>query len=97
VRLVHRNSFGFSDGHLFIWRQEVKPVIWQPGYISTSTVMEVGVARLHSPEHAGPEQGGRVPLSADLKMGFSGFGQVWISVLLKPIPLAALVLQRFVE
>lgn len=37
--------------------------------------MEVGVARLGAPAHRGPEQGRSCPF-ADLKMGFSGFGQV---------------------
>ena len=38
-------------GHVHIEKKEVKPVIWSPGYVTTSRVLcELG--------HAGSEQGG---------------------------------------
>ena len=33
-------------GHVLIGREEVKPVIWPPSYLTTSSVVVVGVTRL---------------------------------------------------
>lgn len=46
------------SGLVLLGREEVKPVIWAPGYVTTSVVVEVRVAKIHVQEHAGPEQGG---------------------------------------
>lgn len=78
-------------GHVLIGREEVKQVIWSPGYRTTSTVVEVGVAQV-SVGHAGPDQRERVILTtAGLKMRFSGFGHIsQPHSHSRPIPLVAL-------
>lgn len=47
----------------------------------TSVVVEVRFVELHVPDHAGPQQGGSNPYSVSLKMRFSRFGHVSISLL----------------
>lgn len=44
-------------GHILIGREEGKPEMWPTGYVTTSVVVEVGVARICALDHAGPEQG----------------------------------------
>lgn len=56
---LHEEEFQVLAGCVLIGRDEAKPVIWTPGYVTTSMVVEVWVTRIHAlPWHAGPEQGG---------------------------------------
>jgi hypothetical protein len=38
--------------------QALIPVVWPPGYVTTSAVVEVRVLGIHALWHAGTEQGG---------------------------------------
>lgn len=78
-----KEEFQVLAGDVLIGRKEVKPVIWPPAYVITSRVLEVGVARIHSPEHAGLEQDGATLIPAGLKMRCSGFERVLTSLLLQ--------------
>lgn len=44
-------------GYILIGREEVKPTISPPGYVTTSMVVEVEVARVCVLDYGGPEQG----------------------------------------
>jgi hypothetical protein len=58
--LLHEEYFQVLAGHVLIGREEAKPVIWPPGYVTSSRVAEVGAGypyRLHALEHEDPEEG----------------------------------------
>jgi hypothetical protein len=42
----YKEEFQVLAGHVFLRREEVKPVIWPPSYLTTSSVVVVGVTRL---------------------------------------------------
>lgn len=57
---LHEEEFQVIDAHVLLGREEVKPVIWPLGYVTTSRVAEVGVVRLMCTlAHSGPDQGGK--------------------------------------
>lgn len=60
---LHEEEVQVLAGLVLLRREEVKTVIWAPGYMTTSMVEEVRVAKMHILEHAGPEQGWRDPYS----------------------------------
>jgi hypothetical protein len=40
---LHEEEFQVLAGHILMWREEAKPVIWQLGYETTSMIVEVGI------------------------------------------------------
>ena len=42
---LHEEEFQVLAGHVLTGKEEVKPVIWPPGYVTISRVAEVGVLR----------------------------------------------------
>lgn len=53
-----KERFQVLAGHILIGKEEVKSLIWPPGYITTSVVVGVEVAGICAPEDAGLEQEG---------------------------------------
>ena len=43
---LHEEEFQVLAGYVLIGREEVKPIIWPPGYMTISRVAKVGVIRL---------------------------------------------------
>jgi len=43
---LHEEEFQVLAGYVLIGRQEVLPVVWSPGYMTTSRMAEVGILRL---------------------------------------------------
>ena len=76
---LHEEEFQLLGGDGLTGREEVKPVIWPPGYVITSRVAEVcvGLYRLCAPGHADPAKGAGVgqgsPTLANLRTPFSRF------------------------
>lgn len=60
---LHGEEFQVLAGPVLKKREEVKLLIWPPGYVTPSRETSVGVYRLWVPEHAGPEQGRNSPNS----------------------------------
>ena len=56
---LHREEFQVFAAYVLIGREEVKAVIWPPGYVTTSRVAEVGFTQATWPKHADPDQGGK--------------------------------------
>ena len=52
-------EFQVLTWQLLIWREEVKPVIWPSGYMTTSRVAEVRVVQARCAPNAGTEQEGK--------------------------------------
>lgn len=42
---LHEEGSHVLSRHILLGREEVKPVIWPPGYIATLMVAEVGVTQ----------------------------------------------------
>ena len=40
---LHEKEFQVLPGHVFIGKEEVKPGMWPPGYMTISRVAEVGI------------------------------------------------------
>ena len=47
--LLHEEYFQVLAGHVLIGREEVKPVIWPPGYVTPSRMVQMGVVRFMCP------------------------------------------------
>lgn len=54
---LHKGEFQVLAGHVLTGREEVKPAIWTPNYMTTLTVVGLGVAKLYTLEHAGTRTG----------------------------------------
>ena len=50
---LHEQEIGVLAGHVFTRLEEVEPLIWPPGNLTTPGVVEVQVVRLHVLGHAG--------------------------------------------
>jgi hypothetical protein len=90
---LHEKKFQVLAGHVLIGREEDNPVIQAPSYMTTTTVVEVGVARI-SAGNAGPEQRGRDLYSCwsqDEILRFEHMFQPHSCS--RPIPLVTLTLQ----
>jgi hypothetical protein len=79
---LHEEAIQVLAGHVLV-RKEVKPAVWPPGYKTTSTVVEVGVTKLHASGHAGPEQGRDNLYSSQSQDEIWGFGHISSSLLLQ--------------
>ena len=44
---LHEEEFQVLAGHVLTGKEEVKPVIWPPGYVTISRVAEVGVCKAY--------------------------------------------------
>jgi hypothetical protein len=42
---LHEKEFQVLAGHILIGKEEVKPVMWLPGYVTISRLAEVGVVQ----------------------------------------------------
>lgn len=58
-------------GHVFIKREEVKPLIWRPGYLTSSMVVVVGGHKATCVRTYRSEKGGTKSTPASLRMRFS--------------------------
>jgi hypothetical protein len=65
VKMLHlyEEKFQILARHVLIGREEVKLIIWTPGYMTISRVVEMGSYRLVVREHADTGQGGNSPNS----------------------------------
>ena len=64
---LHEEEFQVLAGYVLIGREEVKPIIWPPGYMTISRVVEVGVVRLMCAGTCRSRQGGSSPTPPGLR------------------------------
>lgn len=71
---LHEEEFQAFAGCVLIGREEVKPIIWPPGYVTTSSRAEVGVV-LQAGSMRTQSKEGTVLTPSWLGMRFSCFGR----------------------
>lgn len=69
---LHEEELQNLVGYVLTKRDEIKPVLWSPGCMTTLMVVKVGVGRKQAQAHSAWSITGNNPYSSGLRMDMSG-------------------------